>query len=106
MQLLIILILVVNIVIFMLDHFYLSHMDETRHLGVYIYSIYNAIIIGYLIYDYISSPSIIAPGMSAGELPTADPSADSLLNNDMVQNIISYVQSNPAVIKQLSKFLK
>jgi hypothetical protein len=84
-------------------------MEETRNFGLYIYLMYNALIIGYLIYDYVLSPSAIAPGMApavSGELPSADPSADSLLNNDMVQNIMSYVQSNPAVIKQLSKFLK
>lgn len=96
MHLLIVLVLVVNIVIFMLDHFYLSHNEETRHLGVYIYTLYNTIVIGYILYDYIFSQNV-AP------LPEE---SSSLLNNDLLQGIISYIQSNPEVIKQLSKFLK
>jgi hypothetical protein len=97
MHLLIVLVLVVNITIFMLDHFYLSHNEETRHLGVYIYTIYNAVVIGYVLYDYIFSQNIPQP---------LSEESTSLLNNNLLQGIISYIQSNPEVIKQLSKFLK
>ncbi len=97
MHLLIVLVLVVNIAIFMLDHFYLAHNEETRHLGVYIYAIYNVIVIGYVSYDYIFSQNAPQP------LPEE---STSLLNSDLAQGIISYVQSKPGVIKQLSKFLK
>lgn len=100
MYLLFILVLIVNMIIFMLDHFYLLHMPETQHLGMYIYSIYNALVISYLVYSYLLSAE------QAQQIQQQVQQEPSLLNSELLQNIISTVQSNPAIIKQLSKLLK
>ncbi len=103
MQLIIILILVVNAIIFSLDHFYLSHMDETKNVGVYVFAIYNVLIMSYLIYSYITEANAAAAAavVPAGLLSSI-PGAEGIANSDILQSLIKYVQENPAILKSLS----